>query len=283
MIVGYIDPIFLAVNEKITVKQYSSQVYPIINAFYEKIEYFEKEINKRVMVFNVTANLIYSCINHNPFQGKSNKIHFERFLLEFLVKHHNQNCDKINNLKTMTYLYENENVPNNIIDQWNLHINNCTECRSCISNESSLLTHADLGTMCIKIYPPFFKNVISDIINWLENKITILKREIKPQKSLINPDDKFKGNFDHHHSKSPKLGRLLNTFKECDFIDKIIPIKLEKVPKTSRLALYNESTIKAIIKTQKTGEIYLLETTAICESQVENIIQILKNQIKDLN
>lgn len=283
MIKSYIDPIFLAVNEKITAKQYSSQIYPLINAFYEKIKYFEKEINNRVIIFNVPTNLIYSCINYNPFQIKSNKIHFKQFLLEFLVKHHNQNCDKIKNLKTMTYLYENENVPNIIIEQWNLHINNCVDCRLCVLNESNLLTHIDLGTSCNKIYPPFFKNIIPDLINWLENKILNFKKELNPLKSLINPDHKFKGNFDHHHSKSPKLGRILNTFKDCDYINKIIPIKLEKIPKSSRLTLYNETTIKAVIKTQKVGEVFLLETTAICESQVENIIQLLKNQIKDLD
>ena len=281
MIKSYIDPIFLAINDKITLKQYSFQIYPLINAFYEKIEFFEKEINKRIILLNLTTDLIYSCINYNPFQMKSNKIHFERFLLEFLLKHHNQNCDKNSHLRTMIYLYENENVPKLIIEQWNLHINNCVECQNCVLSESNLITHPELGTKCKETYPLFFENVISDLLNWVERKFNSFKMEVIPLKSKINPDHKFKGNFNHHHSKSPKLGRILNTFKNCDYINNIIPIKLERNPKSSRLALYNETTIKAIIKTQNVGEVYLLETTAICESQVMNLINLLENQIND--
>ena len=283
MINCYIDPIFLSVNKNITTKHYSEVLFPILRDFCKRIKDIEKEKGKRILKFNFSPEFLYLCMNHDPFKFGEHiacSRLFGKFLSVFFKIHRNTSCQIKNYDQSKVKVnYINRNVPKEVIDNWNLFLNDCNSVECCEKN-LILITTEKLGSIPDSGFDDLFQRISQDLLLWLNNQI-FSDSYIIPPKTKIDPKLKLNdGDWKHHHEKSPILGKILNKLRNSDFITKIIPIAHENPPQSHRFSVHTSNSIKLIVKAKKTGEVYILKTLASNISQVEYIIKHLKKLIK---
>lgn len=284
MINCYIDPIFLAIKKNFSTKHYSEMLYPILSDFCRRIRDIEQEKGERVLKFNFSPEFLYLCMNQNPFRFAKNIACgrlFEKFIANFFKTHRNTSCQiKNSNHPKIKFKYINENVPKEVMDSWNLFLNYCNSV-GCCEKSLSLISNSKLGSIPDSEHDDLFQIISQDLSEWLNNQI-LSDSYILPSKTKIDPKLKFNGDWKHHHDKSPVLNRILNKISNSSFITKIIPKAHENPPHSHRISVYTSNSIKLIIKAKKTGEVYILKTTARNVSEVNYIITDLKKNIQEI-
>ena len=283
MINCYIDPIFLSINNKISIKHYSEVLFPILSDFCRRIEDIEQEMGERILKFNFSPEFLYLCMNHDPFRFAKNiacSRLFGKFLSKFFKIHRNPSCQiKNSDHHIIKFNYINVNVPKEVIGNWNLFLNDCN-LEECCEKNLILITNSELGSLPESGYDDLLQNISQDLSEWLNNQI--LSSQIPP-KTIIDPKLKFYGDWKHHHDKSPLLSRILNKIRNSSFITEIIPKAHEKPPQSHRISAHTSYSIKLIVKAKRTGEVYILKTTAINISQVDYIIKDLQKNIPEIH
>ncbi len=282
MINCFIDPIFLAINNNISTKHYSEVLFPILSGFCNRIKDIEQEKQERIFKFNFSSEFLLLCMNQDPFRFAKNIAFshlFRKFLSKFFKTHKNPSCQiKNSNHSKIKFKYINKNVPKEIIDNWNLFLNDCNSLECCEKN-LILITNSKLGSIQDSGYDDLFQRISQDLSEWLNNQ-TLCDSGIIPPKTKIDPKLKLDGDWKHHHDKSPLLSRILNKICNSNFITKIIPKAHENPPHSHRISVHTSNSIKLIIKAKKTGEVYILKTTARNVSEVNYIITDLKKNIQ---
>lgn len=282
MITCHIDPIFFAINESISFKYYCEVIYSKIYEFYNRILELEKITNQNIIKFNFTREFMSICMHHNPFRSPSNKIRFKNFLLIIYKKYLNLNCDErpINEIKTFKIKYENENVPESVMKNWNLFLNQCFNCRNCKENNFDFLTCGDIGSKEVDGYLEFFSKTFIDLIRWLNDKFDKCYF-IKPTSLNIDPQLKFKKRYWKHHHKLPQIRKILNLISQSEYVLELRPIKLTRSLNQTKILSYNSNSIIISISKKDGVEIFQIFTTAISEKQNEFIIKKFKEKIPE--
>ncbi len=284
MVNCFIDPIFLAISNNITTKHYSEVIFPKLNEFCNRIEEIENNLNKRIIKFNITFDLILLSMEYNPYRFRSSiscNPWFKKFLSYFLKQHRNSNCDIISNEKSgnLIFKYENNKVPNLIIENWNSFLNKCSNCPYIDERNLELLTLQSLGSNNVNGTPVFFNSYHTDLIRWLNKQDFTIISPSKPPIVNIDPNSKKRGNW--KHSKTKQVMSEIEKILGCKYVRWVQPISKTRKINRNLLELENDSQIRLYIKDTYGAQIFIVTTTArnISENQfsIEKISEILPN------
>ncbi len=284
MVNCFIDPIFLAISNNITTKHYSDVIFPIIYEFCNRIEEIENNLNKRIIDFNITFDLILLSIKCNPYRFRSSiscSTWFKKFLLNFLKIHRNSNCDIISNEKGINLIikFENNNVPSLIIENWNSFLNKCSNCSYTDERNLEFLTLEGLGSKKVKGTPDFFNSYYTDLLNWLNNQDFTIISPSNPPVVNIDPNLKKKGKW--KHSTPKQVMNEIEKILKCEYVSGVQQISKTRKINRDLMELENDNQIRLYIKDAYGTQIFIVTTTArnISENQFiyEKISEILPN------
>lgn len=278
MINCFIDPIFLANSENISTKYYSEVIFPILYEFCNKIEDLEKHFNKRGIKFNITFDLILLSMKFNPYRFRSTiscSRWFKKFLSYFLKQHRNSKCDIISIDQSISHLYryENNNVPHQIMEDWNSFLNKCSNCSYINERNLDLLTFENLGAKKVKDFPDFFNANYSDLISWINNQMISCMTYSKPPIVKIQPRLKKKG--DWKHSKTKLILKEIDKILKCDYVSEVRPISKTRQMNKNLIEFQNSRQIRLYIKDELGSQIFILKTTAQNDAENRYIIKKL--------
>lgn len=284
MVNCFIDPIFLAINNKITTKHFSEVIFPRLYDFCSRIDDIENDLKKRIINFNITLDLIFLIMNYNPYRFRSSiscSSWFKKFLSYFLKQHRNSNCAIVANDKCidLKYMHENENVPSLVIENWNIFLNNCSNCSYTENRNLEFLTLKDLGSKKVEGTPEFFNSCNIDLMDWLNKQDFTTIAPSVPKTNIINGNLKKKGDWSHSKTKQVmiEIEKILN----CKYVEWVKPISKTRQINKNLLELESDNQIKIYIKDAYGTQIFIITTTArnITENLfiIDKILEILPN------
>ena len=284
MINCFIDPIFFAISKNITSKHYSEAIFPVVYELCNRIEELENTLNKRIIKFNITFELILLSMDFNPFRFRSSvycSSWFKNFLSNFLKIHRNLNCDIISNEKEidLIFKFENDNVPSNIIDNWNIFLNKCSKCSSIDERNLDFLTIEGLGSKEMASVPNFFNSYIIDLLSWLNIQDFTIVSTSKPPVVNIEPDLKKKGNW--KHSKTKQIMIEIKKILNCEYVSSIQPISKTRRINRNTMELENDSQIRVYIKDVNGTHIFIITTTARNDTENQVIFEEISKILSD--
>lgn len=282
MINCHIDPIFFAINESISFKYYTEVIYSKIYEFYNRILELEKETNQNIIKFNLTPEFMSICMKYNPFISLSNRFRFQEFLLMIYRKYLNLNCGErpINEINSFRVKYNNKNIPEKVMKNWNLFLNQCFYCGNCKEKNFNYITCKDIGSKSVIGYLEFFSNICINLIKWLNDKFDE-NFFIKPTSLNIDPQLKFKKAYWKHHHKLPQIREILNLLSQSGYVSEIRPIKLIRSLNQTKILSYDSNSIIISISKKDGVEIFRIFTTANSEKQNKFIIEKFKEKIPE--
>ncbi len=284
MVNCFIDPIFLAISDNITSKHYSDVIFPVLYELCNRIEELENNLNKRIIKFNITFELILLSMEYNPYRFKSSiscSFWFKKFLSNFLKIHRNSNCDIISNESDidLIFRFENVNVPSLIVDNWNIFLNKCSKCSYTDERNLEFLTLEGMSSKNVAGTPNFFNSNIIDLLNWLNKQNFTFTPSSKPPVANVEPNLKKEGNWKHSKTKQViiEVKKILN----CEYVSNVQPIGKTRKINRNLMELENENQIRVYIKDAYGTQIFIITTTArnAIENQVifEEISKILSD------
>ncbi len=281
----FIDPIFLAISYSITSKHYSGVIFPILYEFCNRIEELETNLNKRIIKFNITFELILLSTEFNPYRFGSSiscSSWFKKFLLNFLKIHRNSNCDIISSENDISFKFENDNVPSPIIDNWNIFLNKCSKCSYIDERNLELLTLEGIGSKNAVSKTNFFDLYIIDLLNWLNNQDFTLIPSSRPPVANIEPKLKKIGNW--KHSKTKLIMNEITKIQNCEYVISVQPIGKTRKINRNLMKLENDNQIRIYIKDAYGTQIFIITTTArnATENQIifEEIFRMFPGYVK---
>ena len=282
----FIDPIFLAISDNITSKHYSEVIFPVLYDLCNKIEELENNLNKRIINFNITYDLILLSMEFNPYRFRSSiycSSWFKKFLSNFLKIHRNSNCDIISNDNDidLIFKFENDKVPSSIIEDWNIFLNKCSKCSYIDERNLEFLTLEGIGSKNMTGTPNFFNSYIIDLLNWLNKQdFTIIPSlKLKPAVANIKPNLKKKGNW--KHSKTKQVIIEVIKIQNCEYVSSIQPIGKTRKINRNLLELENNNQIRVYIKDASGTHIFIITTTARNATENQFIFEEISKILPD--